>query len=396
MKILVISPQPFFSLRGTPISTLRMLKVPLDEGAEIDIVTYPIGEDLTEWPNFKFYRCWGPTYIKTLPIGPSFSKLVLDFFLFWKALSMLRKKKYDIIHGMEEGAIMAYPFVKMFKTPLLYDMDSYIPGQMADHKFFKFPLFVKFAAFLDKKTIALSKAVTTVCHDLTLKVHEILPDKKVYQIEDTPMREKDIPLSKEEKESYLRQIKPNDEKVLLYTGNFTKYQGIDLLLQSISVLVKSNTNFSLLLVGGEEDQIINLKKDCSALGIADKVIFAGKQPKEKMNAFFKLGDVLVSPRSLGTNTPLKIYSYMESGLPIVATDRWTHQQALNKECAMLTEPTPEAYAKGLQKVIEDDTLAKQLGDKAIQEVNARFSNELFDKKTREMYAYMIDNEPIRN
>lgn len=395
MKILVISPQPFFSVRGTPISTLRMLKVPLEDGADIDIVTYPIGEDLKEYPNLKFHRCWNLPFLKTIPIGPSLRKLFLDFFLFWKALAMLCKNKYDIIHGMEEGAIMAYPFVKIFKTPLLYDMDSFIPDQLERHPLFKFPLLVKLGHFLDTRAIKLSKAITTVCADLTIKVHQVFPDKKVFQIEDVPMRNKDIPLPPKEKEEFLKKLKPNGQKVILYSGNFSKYQGIDLLLQSLPHLVKSGLDFRLLLVGGEQDQIINLKEDAQQLGVADKIVFAGKQPLERVNAFFELGDILVSPRSMGTNTPLKIYSYMETGIPIVATDMWTHQQALNKECAVLTEPNPEAYAKGIQTLLEDETLGKQLGQKAIQEVNERFSDELFDKKTREMYAYMLKSEPIR-
>ena len=45
--------------------------------------------------------------------------------------------------------------------------------------------------------------------------------------------------------------------------------------------------------------------------------------------------MLVSPRIRGTNTPLKIYSYLRSGKPIVATDLLTHTQVLSPEVARL-------------------------------------------------------------
>ena len=64
-----------------------------------------------------------------------------------------------------------------------------------------------------------------------------------------------------------------------------------------------------------------------------------QRPAEEIPAFLDAADVLVSPRSLGTNTPLKIYQYLRSGRPIVATRLLTHTQVLDDEVAILTEPT---------------------------------------------------------
>ena len=43
-----------------------------------------------------------------------------------------------------------------------------------------------------------------------------------------------------------------------------------------------------------------------------------------MPAFVALADMLLSPRSKGTHTPLKLYSYLRSGKPILATDILAH------------------------------------------------------------------------
>ena len=53
-------------------------------------------------------------------------------------------------------------------------------------------------------------------------------------------------------------------------------------------------------------------------------------------------DILVSPRIRGTNTPLKIYSYLRSGKPIVATDLLTHTQVLSPDVARLVAPDADA------------------------------------------------------
>ena len=68
-------------------------------------------------------------------------------------------------------------------------------------------------------------------------------------------------------------------------------------------------------------------------------IFAGERPAEEMPAYLLACDVLVSPRSRGTNTPLKIYQYLRSGKPIVATRLLTHTQVLGDETAILTGAT---------------------------------------------------------
>ncbi len=64
---------------------------------------------------------------------------------------------------------------------------------------------------------------------------------------------------------------------------------------------------------------------------------SGRRPR--FRAYLLAADVLVSPRSRGTNTPLKIYQYLRSGKPIVATRLLTHTQVLSDETAILTGAT---------------------------------------------------------
>ncbi len=63
-----------------------------------------------------------------------------------------------------------------------------------------------------------------------------------------------------------------------------------------------------------------------------------------MANMFSQADILVSPRIKGTNTPMKIYSYLQSGKPILATDMPTHTQVLSRTTAMLADPSPDKFA----------------------------------------------------
>lgn len=388
MEILFIAPQPFYSVRGTPIALLRMLHCLQASGHQMDLVTYPIGVDVN-LAGLKVVRAWRVPFIRSVPIGASLRKIVLDFFLFWTALFQLMKKRYDVIHAVEEGAFLAAPLAKAFRLSLIYDMDSNISDQLANHRFFKFPLFLSLTRRLEKKTARNSIAVVTVCQDLTEKAVSLGADpRKVFQIDDIPLNEECAPLSEKERERLRQAINLNGEKLIVYSGNFEKYQGIELLLQSAAQLVKWKNNFKLVLFGGEADQVEALKHVAASLGVGRYVYFAGKKKIEEVNAYLELADVLVSPRIQGTNVPLKIYTYMKSGKPIVATRLKMHTQVLDDSDAVLTTPDSEGYAAGLRQVLEDPALARRLGNQARQVAEEKYSLEQFDQRTRSLYAFV--------
>jgi hypothetical protein len=72
------------------------------------------------------------------------------------------------------------------------------------------------------------------------------------------------------------------------------------------------------------------------IGIEAVTVFAGERPAAEIPSYLLAADLLVSPRSRGTNTPLKIYQYLRSGKAIVATRLLTHTQVLSDQTAILT------------------------------------------------------------
>jgi len=96
--------------------------------------------------------------------------------------------------------------------------------------------------------------------------------------------------------------------------------------------------------------------------------------------------VLVSPRSTGTNTPLKIYQYLRSGRVIVATRLLTHTQVLSDEVALLTDPTPEAFAQGVLRAVSDPALSRRLGTAARHLADTRYTYDAYLQRTREACA----------
>ena len=114
MKILMIAPEPFFEPRGTPFSEYYRIQALSSLGHEIDLVTYPIGENV-EIKGLKIIRCLRPFFIKNVKTGPSGAKLLLDFFLFFKVFGRILRKRYDLIHTHEEANIMGAFYSKVFR-----------------------------------------------------------------------------------------------------------------------------------------------------------------------------------------------------------------------------------------------------------------------------------------
>ena len=113
-----------------------------------------------------------------------------------------------------------------------------------------------------------------------------------------------------------------------------------------------------------------------------------EQPADAIPEYLALGEVLVSPRSAGENTPLKIYSYMLSGRPLVATDLPTHTQVLDAETAFLTPATPEGLADGLVRALEDSEAAARIAQRAKEKVERDHDYESLRRKLGEAYAFV--------
>ncbi|MBI5669318.1 MAG: glycosyltransferase [Chloroflexi bacterium] len=146
----------------------------------------------------------------------------------------------------------------------------------------------------------------------------------------------------------------------MYVGNLERYQGIDLLLDSFARARLDNAH--LVIIGGAPEHIRHYQHRAAQLGIASRVHLIGSRPVAALPAYLAQADILVSPRIKGVNTPMKIYSYLASGRPVVATDLKTHTQVLNPDVALLAQPTPQAFAEGLARLAHDAALRQRLGE----------------------------------
>jgi len=373
-SILVVAPQPFFQERGTPIA-IKALVCALEElNYKITLYTLLEGEDIPLPSNVTVKRASYPKFFLNLRPGFSLKKVIVDFYLVSEVLKELQLKSYDIVLAVEESAIFL-SLLSQIGDKLIVDMDSDIVDQLANRSVV-FRTLRPICEYLYKLPFKNSRAVIAVTKDLAARAVR-LGANQAYVLEDFS------PPYSNELDPQLLELK-GDSKVIFYCGNFERYQGLELLFDSLVILKKNLPNFKLFLVGGHEKLISENRKVCQAKNLLDHVYFFGPQPQDKLGLFFNICDCVVSPRLFGTNTPMKIYSYMASGKPIVATKIRSHTQVLSMDCAFLSELTPEDLSRSILLALQSPERQAK-AERAKKLWSEHFTQEEFKRKVKAIF-----------
>ena len=193
------------------------------------------------------------------------------------------------------------------------------------------------------------------------------------------------PASEQDVVRLRQQLQLGSASVLLYTGTLEFYQGIDLLLQSAALVHKEIPSAHYVLVGGHPQQVSTYRQLAQELGITEIVHFTGQRPPEEMPQYMALADILLSPRREGTNTPLKLYTYLRSGKPIIATETYSHTELLSSDTSLLVPPTPEGLAQGALELLRDAEKAHRLGANGKKLADEQLSWPVFLQKNGQAY-----------
>lgn len=386
MHILMIAPEPFFEPRGTPFSEFHRIRALTGLGHTVDLVTYPFGRDV-DVPGLRIFRCLRPPFMRAVGIGPSWKKLPLDVAIAFTAVRLAASRRYDAVHSHEEGGAIGVLLARWLRVPHLYDMHSSLPQQIANFGYRRARWLQRVFARLERFLIRHSRVVIVICPELEMTVRGIDPATPAVLIENA-LGSGDTPREGSGAAIRTQLGLPPEAPIVLYTGTFEAYQGLDLLYEAMRRVVQTRPDARLVLVGGEPAQVARAREAVERLGLAPYVVFTGQRPPEEVPAYLDAATVLASPRSTGTNTPLKIYQYLRSGRPIVATRLRTHTQVLSDDTALLADPEPAAFAAAIATAIEDRVKAEEVGARARALAAAKYSDEAYVAKTRAALAIL--------
>ncbi len=269
MRILLVAPQPFYQERGTPIAVRLLAETLCEFGHQVDLLVYHEGADIAV-PGMRLLRAGRPPGIYHVPIGISWQKLVCDVWLITRMLRLLLTERYDVVHAVEEAVFPAAVFNLFSRRKLIYDMDSSLSDQVADKWRVLRPLRGCLSIF-ERGAVSRSAVVLAVCEDLAAKVRPWKKDpRRVMVLPDVPMGD---PHAGQISES-LRAL-AGDAVIGLYVGNLERYQGIDLLIESMARL-SSSVNFQMIIIGGQPDHIAHYVARAESWVLPGACIFSAR------------------------------------------------------------------------------------------------------------------------
>lgn len=182
-------------------------------------------------------------------------------------------------------------------------------------------------------------------------------------------------------------------QVIIYIGVLTEYQGIDLLIEAIPLVVREAPNVKFLIVGyPNEDYYLQKAR---ALGVEKWVHFTGKVQHEKLPQYLSLGDIAVSPKISTTEANLKLFSYMAMGLPTVVFDNPVNREILGNLGIYAPSGDTESLAQALVAILQDGSRAHQLGAQGRAKATADYSWLAVGKRLKHIYD-AIEKSAVSN
>jgi len=386
MKILLTAPQPFFVERGTPIAVRALAETLCRQGHEVDLVVFHGGVDI-EAPGLRIFRAPRPPFVRSVPIGLSPAKLACDAALAMTAARLLARRRYQVIHAVEEMIYPALIAKMILGTKVVQDMDSLLVDQIVE----KWPSVAWVRAPLDlleRIAIRAANLVLGVCPRIVEHARRQAPGQEVHLLPDIA---EPLPTGAPPAGLWnLRQIAGAEaDPLMLYVGNLEHYQGVDLLVAAMAHSSIPLTRGRLVVVGGSDAAVAAAKVNADRLGVSDRVRFTGPAPLAHLPWLLRQADILCSPRLIGKNTPMKIYSYMAAGKPILATRIESHTQVLDDRSAMLVDPDPVSVANGIALLAHDRALGARLGAAAAHLAQKHYDPASFERRVRRAYAVLF-------
>ena len=309
-----------------------------------------------------FYRTPGGTGLMAdLPVG---REVALMKALGQRLEQVVRLVEPDIIHAHSPvlNAIPALKVGRKLGIPVVYEIRAFWEDAAVDHgTTSQGSLRYRATRGLETRAIQRADHVFTICEGLRADiVARGIPSNKVTVIPNA-VNVESFQLGSPPDPALLDKLGLTGSTVVGFIGSFYAYEGLDLLVAALPQLIAARSDIKLLLVGGGSQEA-NLRQQAKALGVADKVVFAGRVPHQDVNTYYDLIKVLAYPRHpmrlTELVTPLKPLEAMAQGQLFVASDVGGHKELVqhNQTGVLFKAGSADALAQSLLGLLNNPVL----------------------------------------
>jgi glycosyltransferase involved in cell wall biosynthesis len=394
-RVLMVAPTSFFLDYGCHVRILEEVRALQKLGHRVTVITYYMGRDL---PDLEIVRTRPTPWRADYEVGSSRHKIAFDLLLGWTGLKIALRRRFDIVHGhLHEGALIGHMISRIQRIPLVADFQGSLTAEMVDHRFLdpEGPWYY-WMRLLETRIDYLPDIILTS----TTKAAQML--KEDFGCD--PDRVRAVPdrvnvdffhpdvLSPSEVAAQRATLGLQDGRpVVVYLGLLADYQGIPHILQATRILKDRDVGMTLL-VGGFPG-IPRYQRMATDLGVADRVIFRGKIPREETPAHLALGDVAVAPKISATEGCGKILEYMAMKLPTVAFDAPQNREYM-QELGSYATPMgdPGALADAVEGLVTDPQRRIDIGQRLRERAIRHFSWDRVGRDLVDVYRNVLKPE----
>ncbi len=331
-----------------------------EEGMEV-VLLVPRRFRRAKEDSFEYYNLKKNFTIKFLPtfdlfFVPFFERwaFYVSLFVFSKACAlylMVKSTSKDIFYSNEHLPLF---FVSFFRNNTFYEVHDMPRGWL----FFYKRLFERVRGVV----------VTNIWkRDNIARIFGISKEKMLYEMNAVDIKEFDISATQEEAKKLLK-ISPEGSMVL-YTGHLYSWKGADTLAETAKLLTDG---VKVYFVGGTEKDVASFR---DRFGGVANIVIVGHRSHKEMPLWQKASDVVVVPNTAKENiskydtSPMKIFEYMASRRPIVATDIPSIREILsNTNAVIVLADDPKAMVLGIAGVLKNKEHAQKIADQAYRDV----------------------------
>jgi glycosyltransferase involved in cell wall biosynthesis len=181
---------------------------------------------------------------------------------------------------------------------------------------------------------------------------------------------------------------------ICFVGAFWWYEGVEYLIRSIPLILEQCPQARFLIVGDGQlrEELIELAKQ---IGVSDKVMFTGMVPYQKVPLYINASDLCVVPATRQRNertgaSPLKLCEYMACEKPVIASRVDGLEIVEENNTGILVKPeSPRSLAKAIIKLIQNQELRKQMGERGRRYVLENQSWERVVKRVADVFEQVV-------
>ncbi len=386
MKILMVAPTPFFADRGCHVRILGEIQGLQAIGHEVVVCTYPLGRDVKD---IRTIRTWPVPWYRKLSAGPSWHKYYIDVLLTGLVRQWIRHWRPTVVHAhLHEGACIGAIALGRRRIPLVLDYQGSLTEEVVAHQFTttttpQHRLLKRLERWADHRADAIITSTTAAVTKLSDEFQ--VPRDRMHIVTDGVDVEQFQP-RRNGTDIRQRYGVPADRPLIVYTGLLNSYQGVDLLLESLSRLKQSGRAFHALLAGYPDEE--RYRAMTKTLRIEDCVTLPGRLPFEVMPELLAAADMAVSAKLPSSEGNVKLYTYLSAGLPTLAFDTPMNREIIGEAGLLVPRVDAAALAEGLAALLDMRPRWAQIGMLARARAVERFSWRSVAQRIEQVYAHV--------